>query len=95
VGARHAGVDVRFPRSEACALQCARLDHALADCGAGFAGFLGTQFFKRDGGRFDVEVNAVEQRTRNALAVAFDLDLRAAAGAFRIAVVAARAWLRF
>jgi hypothetical protein len=46
-----------------------------------------------DGGNFDVEIDAVEQRSGNPLAITVDLRRSAAAFAFQVAEVTARTWI--
>ena len=80
---------------ETLALDFAGLGDAVADGGAGFAGsaFAG-KVPVLDGGNFDVDVDAVEERAGDAVAVTLDVDRAATAFAFGVAEVAALAGMR-
>jgi hypothetical protein len=97
LGVGHAGVaggEAGGGVGEAGGLAGAGGDDAVAEVGGGFAGFLGLAFGEGEGGGFDVEVNAVEEWSGDAGAVALDLGRGAAAFAFGVAEVAAGAWVR-
>ncbi len=92
----HAGVATDFGIfGEAVTLDDARFFHALADGGGAFAGdSLAGDVPIRHGGDFDVDVDAVEERAGDAVAVALDIVGAAPALALRIAEVAAFAGMR-
>lgn len=87
----HAGVAGGGRTSEAGDLAVAGQAHAFADGGGGFALGGGAEFVDGEGGSLDVEVDAVEERTADAGAVALDLRRRAAALVAGVAEVAAGA----
>ena len=92
----HAGVAADLGiLGEALALDVARFFHALADGGGGLAGssFAGDVPI-RHGGDFDVDVDAVEERAGDAVAVTLDIGGAATALAFRVAEVTAFAGIR-
>ena len=62
---------------------------AVAHCGAGFTIGASGHFAKRDGRHFDLDINAVEERTGNALPVALDLCSATATGPIWISEVSA------
>ena len=69
-------------------------EDAFANGGGGLGGVLGGEFLEMDGGDFHMDVDAVEQRAGDALAVALDLHGGAAALAFEVAKEPARTWMR-
>ena len=88
----HPRVDVHLAAfAEACALYLADADDAFSNSGAGFGALGDAQFVEGDGGRLDVQIDAIEQRAGDSLAIFFHLLRRAAALAFRVAVEAAGA----
>ena len=68
-------------------------DDLRPECGAWRAIHLAGQFPKRYRGNFDVDVDAIEQRTADFGHVAVDLRNAAVAVPPRIVAVAARAWV--
>jgi hypothetical protein len=66
---------------------------AFSDRGGIFFGSGARDVAVFDGGNFDVEIDAVEERAGDALAVTLHLDGAAAAFAFQIAEVSARIWI--
>lgn len=88
----HAGVAVHFRIGvEAGALFLAGVLDAVADGGGGFVGAGARDVAVFDGGDFDVEIDAIEKRAGDALAITLDLDGATAAFAFQIAEVSAGA----
>ena len=88
----HGAVDVDAGVfGEALGLDGAGLFDAGADGGGRFALFGGGEGFVVDEGDFDMEVDAVEEGTADALAVFLDEGRAAAAFAFGVAIVAAGA----
>jgi hypothetical protein len=75
----------------AAVLHRTRAIHADANLGGGFGGAAAAQFLERDGGDFDVDIDAVEQGPADLAEVVLDLSGRAAALASAIAVEAAPA----
>ena len=65
--------------------------HAGADRGRGFGRRVVAQLFERDGGHFDVDIDAVEQRPGYLAQIALNDGRRAAAFAAGVAVEAAGA----
>ena len=88
---RHAGVGERAGAFEAGELMIARGLHAGADRGGGFAGFFIAEFGDGQGRGFDVQVDAVEQRTADARPVTLDLCGRTTAFVARVAEITAGA----
>jgi len=82
-----------FVGPEARLLPLTGTPNAIADWGGGFFGARAGDVAIFDGWNFDVEIDAVEQRSGNSLAITLDLDRTAAAFAFQIAEVSARAWI--
>lgn len=64
---------------------------AGADVGGGLGGLLGAELVDRERGRFDVQVDAIQERAADAGAVALDLRGGATALVLRVAQVAAGA----
>ncbi len=88
----HGAVDVGAGAfGEALGLDGAGLLDAGADGGGGFALFGGGEGFVVDEGDFDMEIDAVEERAADALAVFLDEGRATAAFAFGIAIIAAGA----
>ena len=87
----HAGVGRGLGAGETCLLHDARGPHAFADSGGGFTRFLRAEIVDRQCGRFDVEVDAVEQRAADPGAVALHLRRCATALVFGVTKIAARA----
>src|SRR6266513_1548869 len=67
--------------------------NAFADRGGRFFGAGARNVARFDGGNFDVEIDAIEKRAADALAVALHLDRAPAAFAFQIDEVSARTWI--
>ena len=65
-------------------------DDARADLRRSFAGLVARNFAELHLRHFDMQINTVEQRTGNALAISLNLDGAAAALAFQIAKISAR-----
>jgi hypothetical protein len=72
---------------EICGLAQAGGCNATANCLRWFPGFGPAQFLDRQWGRLNMEVDAVEQRSADAGAVALDLRRRAAAFVARVAKI--------
>lgn len=89
----HAGVGGGARACETGELTLAGGLDARADIGGRFGGLLGAEFVDGECGSFDVQVDAVEKRTADTGAVALDLRGGAAAFVFRVAEVAAGAWI--
>ncbi len=83
----HAGVGA--VGGETGALVVAGGDDLFAQVGAGGAGLVGAEVAVGDGGDFDVNVDAIEERAGDAAHVGLDLARGAAALVARVAVVAA------
>src|ERR1700757_4242458 len=69
------------------------LDDALADGSGSFLSAFAGNVTIFDGRHFDVQIDSIEQRTGDALTVTLHLHGAAAAFAFEIAEVTARAWI--
>lgn len=90
----HARVAIHFRVGmETGALGFAGALDAFANGGRRFFGARAGDVAVFDGGHFDVEVDAIEERTRNALAITVDLRRTATAFAFQIAEVTAWIWI--
>ena len=76
---------------EACALARAGGLNARTDIDGTFANLAVAEFGDRESGRLNVDVDAVEERAADAIAVTLDLRRSAAAFVFRIAELTARA----
>jgi hypothetical protein len=91
----HSGVAADFGGfGKAGSLDFADALDALADLGGGFASGVAGEVLVFHGGDFDVDIDAVEERAGDAVAVALDVGGAAAAFAFRIAEEATFAWMR-
>ncbi len=91
----HARVRASLPfAAETLALNFPHTSHPRADGGGRFGRLVARHFAILHRGHFDVDVDAIEQRAGDAVAVALHLHGRAAAIALRIAEVSARAWMR-
>ena len=89
---RHAGVGGGFSfASETRFLDGAGLQNAFKDRRGRFSRTATGEFLEGHCRRFDMDVDAIEERTGDAVAVALDLDTGAAALALRVAVKSARA----
>src|SRR5687767_8146150 len=89
----HARIHARFSRAEPFPLDLARRDNALAHACARLARLALTQLLEWHRRRFDVQVDAIQQRARDLFAVTLHLHLRATAVAFYIPVIPAWAWI--
>jgi hypothetical protein len=90
----HAGVAVHLGVGvEAELLFFASALDTIADRGGCFFGASARDIAVFDGGDFDVQIDAIEKRPGDALAVTLDLDGAATAFAFQIAEVSARIWI--
>ncbi|OQA25721.1 MAG: hypothetical protein BWY59_01664 [Verrucomicrobia bacterium ADurb.Bin345] len=88
----HRGVAVHAARTlEPGLLHLPRLDHARADRRGRLPSLHGRKVLVAHRRHLDMNVNPVQQRTRNLVAISLNLNRRATALAFRIAVMAARA----
>jgi len=88
--ARHVGVALEIRAFEARLLQSARIDDAGADHFGGFAGAAGVEHFVlRETRDFDVDVDAVQEGTGDALQIFLDHLLAARTGFDGVAEVAA------
>src|SRR6266480_4807870 len=88
---RHARVAVYFRGiAETLLLNMTPANNALADGGRAFLSAFAGDVAIFDCGHFNVQIDSVEQRTRDALAISLDLERATAAFAFEIAKIAAR-----
>src|ERR1041384_474850 len=88
----HACVAIHFwVIAKTLLLTFTRADDALANRGGSFLSALAGDVAVFDSWHFDVQIDAIEQRTRNTLAISLHLYRAATAFAFQIAKVAARA----
>src|ERR1700748_3466537 len=87
----HPGVAIYFGVGmEAVPLFFAGALNAFTNGAGSFFGLGAGNVAVFDGGHFDVEIDAIEERTGNSLAITMDLGRPAAAFAFQIAKVSAR-----
>src|SRR5690348_3874314 len=87
---RHPGVAIEFRLvSKAFLLAFPGLHNALANSGRAFLGPLTGDVAVFHGRHFDVQIDAIEQRSRDSLAITLHLDRAAAAFAFKVAEVTA------
>ena len=92
----HGGVAAGGRFVEPRGLDVPRFRHPGTDGGGRFpATAVGGKFAEVDERDLDMEIDAVEQRPRDPLAVVLDLPGGAAALAFEVAVVAAGVWVSF
>ena len=89
----HTGVGREARAAETDELVLAGQFDALAHGGGRLAGLVGAQLGDGERRRLDMDVDAIEQRSADAGAVALDLGRRAPALVLRIAEVAARAFV--
>ena len=84
----HAGVVL-----EAQALDGARFDDALADCGAWLARCFARHLLEIDGLNLHLQVDSIQQRARNLAHILMALVRRADALLCWVSIVSARAWI--